>query len=629
MIYITNAQKKNIRDLAAVISVVAVSMALRLYSRSDSCSVRIGAAAGLLRSSLYIALMAVWGIYIRRRVIQTQVRRYLSAVSALTVLWLALRTAKYFFVTDAAALRMLWYLYYFPMIFIPLLAVFISVSLRKPEDFRISRALAMLYAPAAALFLLVMTNDFHQIVFAFPDVISRAEWSDHERELAAGYYAVLLWCAACGIAAVAIMLRSCRGPRAGRALTLPFVPVFISIAYAFAYSRDIGWLHAAAGDLTVVYCLSFMATFECCIRCGLIYSNIGYDDFFENTSLRTMITDKELNVMMSSGAAPHTRRETLEKAASGVAPVDRDTLLRSHVISSGRVFWYEDVSELNNMIERLRITQDELRDTGNVLLEENRQHARWLRVTEENRLYDIVERETRRQTELLYELIRRIRETESLDEARRLLSMIVVIGTYVKRRSNLIFVSSRDGAVEAGELALCLNESVSSLQLYGASCSVRTEIENDMAPAEAYAIYDVFEAAVEECLGMLTMMLFYSEDCGDRFSVNISLCLDDDDDTDSDADADADADDDTAGNDAGGRAGAEPGNECCNDSGNDRYDRACRCLQRVRERFADDDNVDISFEEDIDGLWYMSVTINKTQKADERADSIKAAHKGA
>lgn len=77
------------------------------------------------------------------------------------------RTVKYFFVTTAAALRYLWYCFYLPMLFIPLFAVFVAAAQGKPEDYRLPRWTQLLYVPAGALFLLVLTNDLHQAVFAF------------------------------------------------------------------------------------------------------------------------------------------------------------------------------------------------------------------------------------------------------------------------------------------------------------------------------------------------------------------------------------------------------------------------------------------------------------------------------
>lgn len=59
------------------------------------------------------------------------------------------------------------YLYYLPMLFLPLLGVYIALSMGKPEDYRLSRRAGMLLIAPAVLFLLVITNDLHQQVFAF------------------------------------------------------------------------------------------------------------------------------------------------------------------------------------------------------------------------------------------------------------------------------------------------------------------------------------------------------------------------------------------------------------------------------------------------------------------------------
>ena len=90
---------------------------------------------GLVRSFLYIGLYIAWGVSVRKRVIQAQVRRYLTAVSVLTVFWLTVRTMKYFLVFDPGAARYLWYLYYLPMLFIPLFSLLAAMSLGKQEDY--------------------------------------------------------------------------------------------------------------------------------------------------------------------------------------------------------------------------------------------------------------------------------------------------------------------------------------------------------------------------------------------------------------------------------------------------------------------------------------------------------------
>ena len=103
-----------------------------------------------IRIYLYLGLLVVWIVSVRRRVVQTQVRRYLLAAALLMISWLVLRQFKWSFVRDPATIRWLWYLYYVPLLLIPTLTLFVSVSLGRQEHYRLPRAAALLLIPAAA-----------------------------------------------------------------------------------------------------------------------------------------------------------------------------------------------------------------------------------------------------------------------------------------------------------------------------------------------------------------------------------------------------------------------------------------------------------------------------------------------
>ena len=122
-----------------------------------------GRALGLLRSLLYVGFFTAWGISLRRRVMQPQARQFLTSIAGLVVFWLMVRTVKYFFVSSAAAIRYLWYFFYLPMLFIPLFTVFVAASLDKPENYRLPGWTKVLYFLAGMFFLLVLSNDLHQL----------------------------------------------------------------------------------------------------------------------------------------------------------------------------------------------------------------------------------------------------------------------------------------------------------------------------------------------------------------------------------------------------------------------------------------------------------------------------------
>lgn len=74
---------------------------------------------------------------------------------------------------------------------------------------------------------------------------------------------------------------------------------------------------------------------------------------------------------------------------------------------------------------------------------------------------------------------------------------MTVIGAYLKRRSNLIFLADRDGMVPVSEVALCLNESMDNLRLHVRRCASRLDFEGELRLETAAALYDFFEAAIE------------------------------------------------------------------------------------------------------------------------------------
>ena len=510
----SKATKISLLCALAALGLIVLAMLLRYASRH----ILHDPIVNHLRSGIYVFLFSAWCYTLWLRIVQVQVRRYLLAISALMVLWILLRSIK-FSIGNTDAERRLWYFYYFPMLFIPMLSVFVSQSLGKDEAFRLPRWTKLLYIPTLLLLLLVLTNDMHRQVFSFPSGVL----SDGEYRYEKGYYFVLGWEALCAAFSLVLMVRSCRIPHSRRIRWLPLVPFALSLAYAYAYVKKVYWVWVLAGDMTVSQCLIFASIFECCIQCGLIQSNLGYDELFEATSLPVQITDHALCTKYASIAMQKPLPQSeLRHMQQDTVQLDDDTLLKRHRLRSGWVFWKEDISALNQIRKELELTRDELRDTGDVLAAENAQRARWLKLTEENRLYDMMEAQTARQIAMLRDLLAELQRTEDSDRAIRLLGQIIIIGTYIKRRSNLIFVGVQRGAISVQELRLCLNESSENISVYGADCKTIVKGEGQLTVEQATQIYDLFEAVVEMGLESLRALLT-SIEVGKQ--VEVTLCV--------------------------------------------------------------------------------------------------------
>ena len=486
-----------------------------------------GRALGILRSFLYVGLFAAWGISLRRRVMQPQARRTLTAIAGLIVFWLTDRTVKYFFVTTAAATRYLWYFYYLPMLFIPLLAVLVAASLGKREDYRLPRWTRLLYIPVCALLALVLTNDLHQTVFSFDPQL--AEWWDTGYTYGAGYYAVMGCMALCALSALGIMIFKCRAAHGRRATWLPLLFIPVTVIYAVLYAAYIedhtSLLYYLAGDVTVVLCLLFAGLLESCLQTGLIPTNTGYDTLFQTASVGMQIADENYRVCYASHAALPLSADTMRAAEDGGHLMDDATLLKSHTIRGGHIIWQEDVAELLRVRGELETIKEELQDRNDILRDQYRQDAQRYKLEEQNRLYDLVQQETQRQLRQIDTLAAQLRALPTDAPQRRdILRRVLVLATYVKRRKDMTISADRSRVLPVGRLNSALRESCGDLTLSGIPGNLYLPETETMLPIDtAFAAYDLFEDALELSLDTLTYFFITMAQEGGMPSLHIQL----------------------------------------------------------------------------------------------------------
>lgn len=460
-----------------------------------------------IRSVIYIVLFTAWGVSVRGRIIQPQVRRYLTAISALMVFWTAVRSIRYLLAQDPWVMRHLWYLYYLPMLFIPLLAVFVAMSLGRPESFRLPKWTKLLYIPTAALLLQVLTNDLHQLVFVFP--ADAAVWMDDYR-YAAGYFLTVGWMILCTATALAAMLIKCRVPYSRKVLTMPFVPVILAIIYGALYIARVPLLRMIAGDVTVVFCLLFTAVLESCIQCGLIQANTHYRELFDASTVGAQITDPEYRVVLSSGAAQAVSIETLRQTQQAPVMLEGGIRLSGAPIKNGHVVWTEDISPLIEVLADLEEAKENLQDNKDILEEEHAVKEREAHIAEQERLYRIIQRDTEKQIRLMDEMIGQAENAGSDEERRHILKKMLVIGAYLKRRSNLVFLSDKDSVLEAKELELSVVESINNLETFGVTCGFISELTGTVLAINVIAMYDFFEEIAERSLDRMSSILVHA-----------------------------------------------------------------------------------------------------------------------
>ena len=469
---------------------------------------------GVLRTLIYIGLYIGWGISIHKRVVQKAAKNTLIFISGLMIFWFVVRSIKYFFAMDVNVERYLWYSYYLPMLFIPQAAVQTAVLLGQPEEYILPKWLKFLYVPTTLCFLLVLSNDFHQCVFSFA---AGEVWTDKGYSYAWGYYTVLLWEVVCAVAAFALMVYKCRLSQ--RKKYLPMIGIGISILYAIIYASGVEWMQVIGGDITAALCLMFVCIFESCIYCGLIQTNTGYEELFEVCTMGAQITDRNYCVRYTSANAMELSEAVMREAEKGGVVVDKKTLIQNRPIQGGHILWQEDIEYIIMLLERMEENRKTIEES-NCLEQENYQtKAKINMLREKNRLYDKLQTQTAGQIGLLNELLSRYEAEEDLVKSRRLLAKISVIGTYIKRYGNLIFIGERAEISDVAELGACLEESFSSLKLMGIECAMTAPAGERIYVQDAVYIYSFFESIVEACVDSIQFMWVKIRPCGEELIV--------------------------------------------------------------------------------------------------------------
>lgn len=477
----------------------------------------------MARSVIYLGLYTAWGFSVRNRIIQKQVCRYMMSIAFLMVFWFLVRTIRYYFVSGILypdVKRYLWYLYYFPMILIPLLAVFVALSIGRPEYYHLPGTVKLLYGAALGLFLMVITNDLHQMVFMFP--VDAAVWNASDYGYAFIYYLIVVWLVFCALALLVIMYRKRRVSGSRRLILIPCIPILMMMMYMGFYYSGVEWLRIVSGDMTATTCLLYAATIESCIQCGFIQANTHYRELFDASTVGVLITDEEYRVFLSSKAAKTVDTEILCRTKDGPVMLEGGLRLSGASVHGGHVIWSEDTSALTRVLNELKEAKENLEDSNALLEEENALRAREAHIAEEERLYNMIQKDTARQIRLMDELIDQVESSGTEEERVRLLGKMLVIGIYLKRRSNLVFLEAKTPVLEAKELDLTFRESMDNLELYGVVCGFRSELTEPLEAVYIMAMYDFFEEITEcsfDCMSSLTVCISKT---GDNLCITVN-----------------------------------------------------------------------------------------------------------
>lgn len=463
--------KNNNRMVIAIAGLLAVAFVSRMIYE-DLTNAMIQSVMLTVRNSIHISLLFMWVVSLHRRLMNKNVRRLMLTVGCLMLFWLIDKIVKWDFTGSVThpLVRYLWYGFYVGMLLIPTLGAFIINYLGKPEYYSHPAKLNYLLIPPAVLLGCVFTNDLHQKVFVFYNGFINF---DLEYSYDWVYYIVMGWFIVMGFYFVVMMLLKSRVPGSRRLQKMPILIMTFAALFWIGYS-----MRLYNCDLTVMDILIIVLLLESAIQSGLLPSNTNYHQIFDATTIPVQIVDRDYQPHYVSAGAMPVSEQKMRQAEAGTVQMG-NSQLRSAPINGGWVIWEDDITRLNDLQQQLQDAQEQLGEENILLQAELDLKEQRAKTEEKNRLYDRIAEEVKPQLIKTDLLLQRISEEPENKES--LLAKVCVLGSYIKRRGNLMLLGEDADQIPAKELEYCIRESLENLRLGNTFTSLNAHCEGAVA----------------------------------------------------------------------------------------------------------------------------------------------------
>lgn len=504
--------KLTLKVSVAVIVLLLVALLMRYVPASEN--MLFATMMTTVRNCIHISLLVAWCISLYRRLLNPQIRIILVTTGVLMIIWLVAKTAKYEFLASSMDPigRYMWYSYYIPMLLIPLFGLFAVHYIGKPENYHAPRWMKLFLIPAVLLIGLVFTNDLHQLVFRFDNGLANY---DKDYSYGIPYFVLMAWYILLTLYFVFALLRKCRVPGSKKMQKMPIVIAFFGVVFWTLYV-----LKLVSVDLTVIDCLIITCLLESAIQSGMIPSNTNFQEIFSVTTVPVLVVDNDYQPHYVSAGALPVSEEQIKQSVRGTVDLG-DSLLSSAPIKAGRVVWQDDVRRINLLRQHLQDVQEQLSEEGTLLQAETEVKENRAKADEQNRLYDRIAREVEFQLIKVDELLSQIEKEP--ENTKALLANVCVIGSYIKRRGNLLLLNEENKEINAAELEYCIRESLENLRHGGAYTMLSSNCNGKLATEHIVAAYDFCESLIERLLDDMTAMMVNLTCASGEINMNIQM----------------------------------------------------------------------------------------------------------
>ena len=441
---------------------------------------------------LYTFVIFMWMHNMMNRVLRHSVATIFKIIGILLICYLTVRTVKYeIFIGNEDAVRIIRNFYFvFPLILTQL--VFLtSLHVGKSEREGISKYWNILWIPTCVALLLILTNDYHELVFSVDPNVRGLNMYGPVFYFVIIYIGLLAFCTL-----VFTMMPSFKN-RHLASVNLPIFIIFIWGLYTFLFM--VGWepfeyikIIFKSAEFNILMVLLFI---ESLVFMRLLPSNRDYESFLQLSSLNIGIVDLNKDMIFRPKKYKDIDLALVDKAILNPIFIDEDTLLESANITGGTSFWFIDFTNFNNLKRKLLSMSEDMLSENELLKAKNDLEKNMVKVEEAREIKEHIHMKLRPQFDQLKYILMNLPEDEEQFEVK--LKHACFIDVYIKRYSNLFLITKNKKILDLAELKLAFSESLDYLKLSNVNTSLDWDLSGRFDAKYCLDLYEIFQYVLE------------------------------------------------------------------------------------------------------------------------------------
>lgn len=476
-------------------ALVACSVIMKIFLQNYHIQVFV--------SLIYFAIDVVWLYDIIRRFIQKNMRIILISTDILMMFWHIMRLVKYEFAPENTVLcRYMWYSYYIPFTFIPVLFFIATLYIGRTEQSTISAKCYFLLLIPLAASVGVMTNDLHQLVFRFKG------YNESDYSYGPLYYLAILILAVTFIGIMTLSVKTSVKNKNWIYVVIVVIFMIYGIAYMKGYAsgsseKSILQKMFEMPEFVSIY---FLAYWETLVYLHIIPSNTGYEQFFEKSSLRAGLADLSGRMQIKTSEQMEVSPvQILSSLETNGLMVDGKYMLKTYKMKRGIFCWEENIEELNRLNAELEESCNYLEEENYMINKLNRLDETAKRDKQKNEVYDSIAINVMPQVAKVSDIIRELPiDEEGFIKRMKYASVFMV---YIKRCSNLRLLADSEEYIDIEELGISISESMEYVCLMNILCHCEYDKGSKLASELILYVYQTYQEIVEQLLPVCSAIL--------------------------------------------------------------------------------------------------------------------------